>query len=86
MEGIHVVKDLVQEGYWLVKLDLKDAYFSIPIRKDFRKFLQCKWENQIWEFTCLPFGISVVPLVFTKILKVPISFFFFFLEKWVFSQ
>ena len=31
MEGIHLVKDLLQEGDWMVKMDLKDVYFSIPI-------------------------------------------------------
>ena len=31
MEGIHILKSLVARGDWLVKIDLKDAYFSIPI-------------------------------------------------------
>ena len=28
MEGIHLLKDLLD---WMVKVDLKDAYFMIPI-------------------------------------------------------
>ena len=31
MEGIHTVKDLLKPGDWLAKVDLKDAYFAIPI-------------------------------------------------------
>ena len=39
MEGIHTLKSLIQEGDWLVKIDLKDTYFSIPISQHHRKFL-----------------------------------------------
>jgi len=31
MEGIPTLHDLLQQGDWLVKVDLKDAYFSMPI-------------------------------------------------------
>ena len=31
MEGLHTVKQLVRPGDWLTKVDLKDAYFSVPI-------------------------------------------------------
>ena len=31
MESIRTAKGLMQSGDWLVKLDLKDAYFSVPI-------------------------------------------------------
>ena len=30
MEGIHVVKDLLRQGDWLTRINLKDVYFSIP--------------------------------------------------------
>ena len=30
MEGIHLIKDLLREGDWMVKIDLRDAYFSVP--------------------------------------------------------
>lgn len=41
----------------------------VPIHKNFRKFLRFTFENNIWEFTCLPFGLNIAPLVFTKLLK-----------------
>ena len=28
MESIHLVKHLIQAGYWMLKIDLKDAYFQ----------------------------------------------------------
>ena len=75
MEGIHLVRDMIQRGDWLVKLDLKDAYLTIPIHREFQKYLQFKWKGQILEFSCLPFGLSVAPYVFTKMMKVPVTYF-----------
>lgn len=31
MEGLDYVKFVLQKGYWLVKIDLKDAYFLVPL-------------------------------------------------------
>ena len=31
IEGIHLIKDLLGEGDWIVKTDLRDAFFSVPI-------------------------------------------------------
>lgn len=73
MEGIQLLRDLMEEGDWLVKLDLKDAYLTINVAEKFRKFLNFFWKNKIMEFTSLPFGIAIAPRVFTKIMKIPIA-------------
>ena len=52
-----------------MKLDLKDAYLQVPIHPDHHKFLQFQWEGKTYQFKCLPFGLSVAPRVFTKLLK-----------------
>lgn len=74
MEGIHSVRNMIQQGDYMIKIDLTDAYFTVPISEDHQKYLQFRWKKQTFQFQCLPFGISVAPLVFTKIMKVPISF------------
>ena len=33
MEGMHLIKDLLQENDFLIKIDLRDAYFGIPLDK-----------------------------------------------------
>jgi hypothetical protein len=69
MEGIHLLRDLLQPQDWLGKIDLKDAYFVIPIWKDHRKYLRFFWKSSLLEFACLPFGLAVAPRLFTKVLK-----------------
>ena len=69
MEGIHTLKSLVLEGDWLVKVYLKDAYFSVPISQKHRKSLCFLFEDKSYQFNCLPFGLASAPWVFTKTLK-----------------
>ena len=58
----------------MAKLDLKDTYLSVPITESHRKFLQFYWRNQLLQFTCLPFGLSSAPYVFTKLLRPVLTF------------
>ncbi len=69
MEGTRMVKDLLTQGDWMVSVDLKDAYLSVPVAEEHRKFLRFEWNQRIYEFQCLPFGLSSAPRVFTKTLK-----------------
>ena len=58
MESIHMLKDLPKAGDWMAKIDLKDAYFMIPIAQEDRVFLYFEWKNKSYRFNCLPFGLS----------------------------
>lgn len=51
---------------WMVSIDLKDAYLSVPIYQDHSKYLR---DGTTYEFQCLPFGLRNAPRVFTKLLK-----------------
>ena len=69
LEGIHMLRDLLRKGDYLIKIDLKDAYFTVPLSQEHQKFIRFLWEGTLYEFTCLPFGLAIAPRVFTKVLK-----------------
>ena len=45
------------------------SYLSIPIMAAQWNLLRFKWQDQMYEFRCLLFGVNSAPRVFTKVLK-----------------
>ena len=74
MEGLHLLKDLIQPQDYMIKVDLKDAYFSVPVSQEHQKFLRFRWQGKLFQFHCLPFGLGPAPRIFTKIMKPIIAF------------
>ena len=74
MEGLQMMKTVIQQGDWLIKLDLKDAYFCVAMNAHHKKYLRFKWQETLYEFQCLPFGLGSAPRDFTKLLKPVIAF------------
>lgn len=73
MVDVGVLKETIRQNDYFMKIDLHNAYLSIPVHIDDRKFLQFTWQNEIFHFTTLAFGLLAAPWVFTKILKPVIS-------------
>ena len=55
MEHILTILTLLHEGCFMTSLDLKDAYFSIPMNDSDRKYLRFLWRNVLYEFQPRPF-------------------------------
>ena len=58
METVASVLLSVREGDFLASLDLKDAYFQIPIHGSLRKLLMFMSEGTVYQFRALCFGLS----------------------------
>ena len=69
MTSLQTALDALRPGAWMASVDLKDAYYSVPVRVQDRKFLRFIWEGVLYQFVGLPNGLSCAPRVFTKILK-----------------
>ena len=63
METVASVLLSVREGDFLASLDLKDAYFQIPIHRSSRKLLRFTLEGTVYQFRALCFGLSTAPQV-----------------------
>ena len=64
----------VEKDMWATSVDLKDAYFHIPIKKSARKYLRFTCDGRVFQFRAMPFGLTTAPLVFTKLLQVVVSY------------
>ena len=69
METAQSIRSSLQPGEWCTQIDIKDAYFHIPIQRRFRKYLRFTVEGVVYQFNSLPFGLNVAPRIFTQILK-----------------
>jgi hypothetical protein len=58
---------------FMASIDFTDAYYSLAIAEHHRKYLRFEFDDVLYQFTCLPNGLSSGPRVFTKILKVPLA-------------
>lgn len=69
MEDYRNVQKLLSRDCYMAKIDLKDAYYLLPIDKRYKKFLRFQFGNELYEFNCLPFGLNIAPRIFTKLFK-----------------
>ena len=69
MEGWMEIKEAIFAGCYFARVDLKDAYLSVPVHEASQPFLAFEWRRKTFCWTRLPFGLKTSPRVFTKLLK-----------------
>lgn len=74
MEDIRTAIKLVSPDAFMGSLDLRDAYHLISIHREYKKYLRFSWNNELYEYTCLPFGLCTASWLFTKITKPILNF------------
>lgn len=73
LEDFRTAIKLISRDCYLGSIDLKDAYFLVPVHVSHKKFLRFIFDEKLYEFNCLPFGLATAPYVFTKLMK-PVMF------------
>ena len=74
MEIVKSVRQAMRLNDWAVSIDLTDAYLHVPIHHQSRKYLRFVHEDQVYHFSALPFGMSLSPLIFSKLMDVIAAF------------
>ena len=69
METAEIIQNSLTKGEWLVSIDLKDAYFHVPIHPDSQHVLRFHIDKRTYQFKALPFGLATAPLEFTRIVQ-----------------
>ncbi len=59
----------IQPQDWFAAIELKDTYFHVSILPRHRPFLRFAFEGRAWQYRVLPFGLSLSPCVFTKVVE-----------------
>ena len=69
MEDLKKIAKMVGPNLWGVKLDLKDAYFHVPLSPEFWKYFVFVLGQRVFFFKVLPFGLTSAPWAFSRVLK-----------------
>lgn len=69
MEHLNSALNLMTKDCYMASIDLADAYYSVNIHNSYRKYLRFIWNGYLYQFTCLPNGLTSAPRWFTKIMK-----------------
>ena len=73
METQGSVRSAIRSQEWAVSIDIRDAYLHVPMHQAVRKYLRFVVNKKVYQFTCLPFGLSTSPREFTKLLRPVVS-------------
>ena len=67
MESIKEVIDIVIPNVYMASIDLKDAFYPIPIHPEHLKYLKFVFPSKIYQYTCMPNDYGPAMRIFTKV-------------------
>ena len=69
MESLEGVFEIIKADAWMASVDIKDAFFTIPVHSLYQKYFKFEWFNQLYKFLGMRNGYSDAMRTFTKLLK-----------------
>ena len=69
MESFSSIVNMVKPNCFMASVDLKDAYYSVPIALEHQKYLKFSWNGKLYKFVCFLNGLAFCPRKFTKLFK-----------------
>ena len=73
MDNLQTAIDLMTPNCFMASIDWENAYYTVPIAQNMRKYLCFQWQGETYQYTCLPNGLACAPRYFTRISKVLFS-------------
>ena len=67
MEMVASVLGSIRKGDWMFSIDLRDTYLQIPVHPESRLYLRFCFEEHVYQFRALFFGLSTAPQLFTRV-------------------
>ena len=67
METVKDVRSLLKPGDYGAVVDLTDAYYTVKLHKESRKYCRFIVDGQIYEYVALPMGLTCSARIFTRV-------------------
>ena len=74
MDSLSDIISLIQPGDYFISIDISDAYYCIAMHILSMPYLTFIFLNVYYQFTCLPQGLTSAPRIFTKIVRIILTF------------
>ena len=68
-EGMADLADISEKGDHSVSYNLKSVYYHAGLHPMTQRFVEIRCELVYYEYTCLAFGLSTAPWVFSKVMR-----------------
>ena len=69
MDTLEADISMMKPGCFMASVDLKDAYYTVPIHPSHQKYLKFCFNGVLYQYTCLPNGLASAPRIFTKLVN-----------------
>ena len=73
-ETLKMLQRLDLTSVFAIKVDLKDAYYQIPLQESHRQYFAFGFAGRYYHLNCLAFGWCNSPWYFTKIVKAMVTY------------